>query len=100
MYAPCLRRLATANLFPQLLARVFRLDLLQLLPELARFEVARRRHHDLYFHDLVAALGFVRRGGNTFVAEAQFLSGRSSRRDAELRASVDGGDVNLGAERG
>src|SRR3954471_14693885 len=96
MYAPCFFRLATANLFPQFLAWVFGLDLLQLLPELARFQVARRRHHDLHFHDLVAAFRFVRRGGDTFVPEAQFLSGWSSRRNAELRASVNGGDFYLG----
>src|SRR4051794_10775709 len=92
MYAPCFFRLATADLFPQFLARVFGLDLLQFLPEFARFQVARGRHDDLHFHDLVAALGFVRCGGDTFVAETQFLSGRSSGRDAELGASVDGRD--------
>src|SRR5579859_3800475 len=98
--ADAVSRRQLSHLCPKLCTRVFRIQLLQLLPELARLQVTRLRHSDPDFHDLIATMAVARGRGHTFLAQAQLLSALRPRRDLQLRAPVDGRYLDLRTQRG
>src|ERR1041384_2894778 len=90
----------SSHLAPQLRSRVLRIQLLQFLPQLARFEVAGFRHGDLDFHNLISAVLFSRRGRNAFFAQPQLLPALRAWRNLQLRTPIDGRNFNLCAQGG
>src|SRR6478752_10284748 len=86
--------LKSSHFVPQLGPRVFRIEFLQLLPQLARAYVMRGRGQQLDLHDLIAALAVVRRRRDAFFAQPQLLPALRARRNLELGAPVDGGHFN------
>ena len=58
------------------------------------------RHDHFDGNDLVAALAGVLRALNAALAHAQLLAALRAGRNLQLRAAVDGGHVDLGAQRG
>src|SRR6478735_10498818 len=50
-----------SHLGPQFRPWIFRRELLHFLPKLTDFEITRLRHHNLHFHNLIAAYAFLGR---------------------------------------
>src|SRR6202034_4641722 len=81
-------------------ARIFRVELFQLLHQVSDTLVFRLGYYDLYFHDLVATLAGLLGRRRAFFAEAKLLAAVRGRRNADLRAAIDRRHLDLGAERG
>ena len=81
------------------LPRIFRIDLAEFLQQIAHALVFRLRHHDLHFHNLVAALARLPNRRRALLAQAQFLAAVRARRNAHLRAAVDRRHFHFCAQR-
>src|SRR6266404_4997201 len=103
MYAPLDLRFALmvgSYLCPQFFPRIFRIQFLQFLPQLTGLQITRFRYYDLDLDNLVSATSVIGGRGHAFLAQTQLLSALRARRDAQLRAAVNGRYFNSGAERG
>src|SRR5260370_38224201 len=85
--SPCYQR---SHLAPQLLPRVNRIEILQILPQLADFQVAGFGNHNLDLDNLVTALALLGGGRDTLFAPAQLLAALRARRGAQRRPTSHG----------
>ena len=74
-------------------------DLVQLLQQIPDALVLGLGHDHLHFDDLISALAGMARRRSALFTQAQFFAAVRSRGNADLRASIDGGDFDLCAER-
>ena len=88
------------NLAPEGGPRVVRIQVSELPQNLLGALVAQLRDSNLHRNDFITPVTLVRSGGHALLPHAEFLSALGAGRDAELGASVDGGDFDAGAERG
>src|SRR6266542_3520064 len=105
MYAPLplrlvIKLLAASNLAPQLLPRVLRMQLLQLVPQLLGLHVLNFRDDNADLDDLVADDAGAGCRGHALLAHAQLLPGLRAGRNAQHGPAVNGGHLDLGALRG
>src|SRR6185312_7231285 len=88
----------SSHLAPQLRPRVVFVKTVQLLPQLARLHVMRRRDGNFDFHDFIAALVVARCGRHAFFPQTQLLSALRSRRNFQLGSSIDGRHFDPGSQ--
>src|SRR6266542_2642169 len=102
MYAPLPLRLVieVSNLGPQLRARVLRMQLFQLVPQLLGLHVCNLRDDDADLDNLVSDHFGAGRRRHALLPHAQLLPALGAGRNAEHGAAVDGRHLHLGAQGG